>query len=68
MPPTREQYEFVDIRWNQLNALAKEDAERAINYLLLTNAGGAIATLSFLGAVESIRSQWAPKGALFFLR
>jgi hypothetical protein len=65
MSPTREQQDFVDIRWNQLNALSKESAERAINFLMLTNSGGAIATLSFLGAVESIRQQWAPKVALF---
>jgi hypothetical protein len=63
---TREELDFINVRWGQLNALSKESAERAINFLMLTNAGGAVATLSFLGAVQTIRSQWAPQLALFF--
>jgi uncharacterized membrane protein len=42
----------INERWRQLHALEKEWAERAVQYLFLTNAGGAIATLSFLGASE----------------
>ena len=33
-------------RWVQLYELEKEWGERALKYLLLTNSGGAIATLS----------------------
>ena len=43
---------FIDQRWAQLYELRKTAAERAVRYLLLTNSGGAIATLSFLGAYE----------------
>jgi hypothetical protein len=42
----------INERWRQLHALEREWAERAVQYLFLTNAGGAIATLSFLGASE----------------
>jgi hypothetical protein len=65
MPPTPEERDYINNRWSQLNGLSKEAADRAINLLFLTNAGGAIATLSFLGAVEPLRQQWAPKAALF---
>jgi len=40
---------YINQRWEQLYELEKEWGERALKYLLLTNAGGAIATLSFLG-------------------
>lgn len=40
----------INQRWGQLYHLEKEWAEKAFKYLLLTNSGGAIATLSFLGA------------------
>ena len=42
--------ESIDRRWRQLYELEKEWGERALRYLLLTNSGGAVATLSFLGA------------------
>jgi hypothetical protein len=61
---TQEQLDYINQRWTQLNTLSNDAADKAKKYLLLTNAGGAIATLSFLGAVENIRSQWAPKVAL----
>lgn len=41
---------LINQRWGQLYELEKEWGERALKYLLLTNSGGAIATLSFLGA------------------
>jgi hypothetical protein len=44
--------QYINQRWGQLYQLEKEWAERALSYLLVTNAGGAIATLSFLGASE----------------
>lgn len=40
---------YINKRWSQLYSLEKEWGERAMRYLLLTNSGGAIATLSFLG-------------------
>lgn len=58
--PDRKNYlmERVNRRWAQLHALEKEWGDRAYKFLLLTNAGGAIATLSFLGA--------KPEGLLIF--
>lgn len=40
----------INQRWKQLYELEKEWGERALRYLLMTNSGGAVATLSFLGA------------------
>lgn len=40
----------INQRWGQLYELEKDWGEKALKYLLLTNSGGAIATLSFLGA------------------
>jgi hypothetical protein len=51
-------------RWAQLYELEKEWAERALKYLLLTNAGGAIATLSFLGAAPGAIGMMGAKIAL----
>lgn len=44
--------ERINQRWGQLHQLEKEWGERAFAYLMVTNAGGAIATLSFLGASD----------------
>jgi len=52
--------EFISQRWFQLYNLDKDWAERALKYLLLTNAGGAIATMSFIGVTSHF------KPALFF--
>lgn len=40
----------INRRWGQLYELEKEWGERSLKYLFLTNSGGAIATLSFIGA------------------
>ncbi|MBE8190345.1 MAG: hypothetical protein HAW58_05760 [Candidatus Thioglobus sp.] len=40
----------INQRWGQLYQIQKESGERILKYLLLTNSGGAIATLSFLSA------------------
>jgi len=40
----------IDQRWGQLHSLEKEWSAKAVQTLFLTNAGGAAATLSFLGA------------------
>jgi hypothetical protein len=59
---------YIDTRWEQLNGLEKEAGERAIKYLMLTNAGGAVAMLSYFGANEEARTLFAAKFALgFFL-
>jgi len=49
-------HEYINRRWSQLHALEKESAERAIKYLLLTNSGGAVAVLSFMGSSEKARA------------
>lgn len=55
----------INRRWGQLYELEKEWGERALKYLFLTNSGGAIATLGFVGAAySSINTVWA-KVALF---
>jgi len=56
----------IDTRWEQLNRLSDAAAERAIKYLMLTNAGGAVAMLSYFGANSAARGLIAPKLALGF--
>jgi hypothetical protein len=56
-----EHFEYIDDRFEQLVTESKDVAEKAAHLLFLANAGGAAATLTFLGA---IRIQWAPKAAL----
>jgi hypothetical protein len=59
---------YIGERWDQLNRLSKDAADRAIAHLMLTNAGGAVAMLSFLGTDKSMRGLLLPKLALgFFL-
>lgn len=55
---------YIDDRFEQLITESKDVAEKAAHLLFLANAGGAAATLTFLGAVAGIRIQWAPKAAL----
>lgn len=54
----------INRRWEQLYKLEKEWGEKAIKYLFLTNSGGAIATLSFIGASKEF-SSYCAKAALF---
>lgn len=56
----------IDRRWRQLNELEKDWGERVWKYLFLTNSGGAIATLSFLGTVTKPPNSEAIKIALLF--
>ena len=51
-PQRENSINYLNQRWRQLYELEKEWGEKAVNYLFLTNAGGAIATLSFLGAAK----------------
>jgi hypothetical protein len=55
----------INQRWGQLYELEKEWGERALKYLLMTNSGGAIATLSFLGASQVAIQMTGAKVALF---
>jgi hypothetical protein len=55
----------IDRRWRQLYDLEKEWGERAFKYLFLTNSGGAIAMLSFLGAYDKALNLVGTKIALF---
>jgi len=56
---------YVNQRWRQLYELEKEWGERALKYLMLTNSGGAIATLSFLGASSQTINLLGAKISLF---
>jgi hypothetical protein len=52
-PEKREHvYAYINRRWGQLYQLDREWGQRGLNYLMLTNSGGAVAILSFLGASE----------------
>lgn len=55
----------IDRRWKQLYDLEKEWGERVVKYLLLTNSGGAIAMLGFLGASDKALNLVGTKIALF---
>ncbi len=55
----------INQRWGQLYELEKEWGERALKYLLLTNSGGAIATLGFLGASPEAINMLGAKISLF---
>jgi hypothetical protein len=65
-PPAVQQHRFgyISQRWSQLNSLVKEWTDKAINFLTLTNAGGAVAVLSFMGASADVRSMLWPRLAL----
>ena len=59
------QIDQINTRWAQLYELEKEWAERALKFLLFSNSGGAIATLSFLGAAPKAIDLVGAKIALF---
>lgn len=67
MPPEEnEALNYVEQRWAQLHEIEKESADTIFKYLLLINSGGAIATLSFLGASENALNIPLVKFALLF--
>lgn len=55
----------INQRWGQLYELEKEWGERALKYLMLTNSGGAIATMGFLGASPAAINMLGAKISLF---
>ena len=46
----KQQVDYINQRWAQLYNLEKEWSDKAVNFLFLTNSGGAIAMLGFIGA------------------
>ena len=61
-----QQYRFgyISARWLQLNGLTKDWTDKAVSYLMLTNSGGAVAVLSFMGASDKVREMIGPRIAL----
>ena len=66
--PPAQQYRFgyISARWSQLNGLTKDWTDKAVSYLMLTNSGGAVAVLSFMGASDRVREMVGPRFALGF--
>lgn len=58
------QFKYVDTRWEQLLRLVEDSELRTLKFLTLANAGGAAATLSFLGASALARGLLLPKFSL----
>ena len=46
-----ERVEHINTRWGQLYELEKESGHTALSYLFITNSGGAVATLAFIGTI-----------------
>ncbi len=61
MPEAAQQksIDFVNARWGQLHKLEEDWGEKVYKYLLLTNSGGAVALLSFLGSGKAPDVLWA---------
>ena len=47
----KERIDHINVRWGQLYELEKETGQTALHYLFLTNAGGAAATLAYIGSI-----------------
>jgi hypothetical protein len=58
--------EFINTRWKQLYDLEKEWGDRAFKFLQFINAGGVVATLSFMGSSGAVRAMPGPKYALIW--
>jgi len=72
MPPeghsrTEEEQERQGIvsRAESLWKLTASSESDFVKYLLLSTAGGAVATLSFMGHEQDLRAMWGPRVALF---
>lgn len=67
-PERRQQYiDGINRRWKQLHDLEAQWGERAYKYLLLTNSGGAVAILSFLGTDSARHIFWAKAALVCFV-
>ena len=65
-PTSSDEARYIDTRESYLSRLLMLWIDRVLRYLFLTNAGGAIAVLGFMGASENIRGMLGPKCALSF--
>lgn len=63
----QQQINYINQRWGQLYSLEKEWSDRAVNFLFLTNSGGAIAMLSFIGATGGKEHQLVVWGLCIML-
>ena len=45
----KETIDYINVRWGQLNELTRDWTDKAVKYLFVSNSGGAIATLSYIG-------------------
>lgn len=60
--------EYIDDRWRELSEMQREAGRSAITYLMVCNSGGAVAVLSFMGAMKTTTPfQTAPAMLLFFV-
>ena len=60
----KERIDHINLRWGQLYELEKETGQTALHYLFLTNAGGAAATLAFIGSIGRNNIEFEAKIAL----
>ena len=58
--------DYVNRRWKELNSLELDFSSDGIKYLLLVNAGAAVAVLAFHGSVATVRDMVWPKVMLGF--
>ena len=63
-PLTEQQANYLTERPKQLYTVLTSAADSAVTFLFLVNAGGAAATLSFLGTSITVRTMLMPKVAL----
>ena len=65
IPPIQQsRYGVATERWAQINTLRNQWIEKALRFLILTNAGGAVAVLSFIGNSDEARRMFGPRFAL----
>jgi len=57
-------HQWADDRYELLRRMAEDSAVRLVRYLVLTNAGGAITIISFMGASDIVRDSVYAKFAL----
>ena len=54
-PEVREAHvAYVNTRWKQLHEMTTSASKDAATYLMVTNSGGAVAVLSFMGAMKTV--------------
>jgi len=58
------QFDYINTRWRQLYELERVAGQTALQYLFLTNAGGAATTLAFIGAIGADKIVYSAKLSL----